>query len=75
MGGDVLRDPSANLSIKKNSGMYVYMHLVAQDLPFGIILEIAVPLEAPFDDLAELGCEGVLVEEVVHPEARTRGLA
>ena len=40
--------------------------LVAQDLSFGVVLEVAVALEATLDNLAELGGEKLGVEEVMH---------
>lgn len=36
---------------------------------------MAIALESSFDELAELDREGLLVEEVVHAEARARGFA
>lgn len=50
-------------------------YLVADNLAFGIVLEVSVALEAPLDDLAELGSKGLVVEQVVYTQARARGLA
>ena len=49
--------------------------LVALDLALGVVLEVAVALEAALDESAELGGEGVVVEEVVDAQAREGGLA
>ena len=49
-------------------------HLVAGNLALGVVLEMAVALEPPFDDAAELRGEGVVVEEVVHAQAGAGGL-
>jgi hypothetical protein len=48
--------------------------LVSQDLAFGVVVKVTVALETAFDELPELGREGV-VEEVVDAQARSRGLA
>ena len=49
-------------------------HLVAQDLPLGVVLEVAVSLEAVLDQLTEFLRERVMVEQVVDTKARARRL-
>ena len=49
--------------------------LVALDLALGVVLEVAVALEAALNEAAELGGEGVVVEEVVDAQAGAGGLA
>jgi hypothetical protein len=46
---------------------------IALDLALGVVLEVAVALEAALDELAEFGREPRAVEEVVHSEAGARG--
>lgn len=49
-------------------------HLVSDDLALGVVLKVAVALEAALDNLAELRSKRVVVEEVVHAEAGARRL-
>ena len=49
-------------------------HLVANDLAFGVVLKVAVALESALDDLTELGCKGLVIEQMVHAQARARRL-
>ena len=50
-------------------------HLVANDLALGVILKVTVTLESTLDDLTELGCKGLVVEQMVHAQARARRFA
>ena len=52
----------------------MFAHLIPDDLALGVVLEVAVAFEPTFDDLAEFGGKGFMVEEVVDAEARARRL-
>ena len=50
-------------------------HLVSENFGFGVIFEMPVTLETPFDYLSEFLGEGVVVEEVMDAKTRARGLS
>ena len=49
-------------------------HLVTEDLALGVVFEVTVALEAALDQPAELLRKVLVVEQVVHAQARERRL-
>ena len=44
---------------------------VAGDFAFRIVFKVSITLEATFHKLAELGCKGVEVVQMMHTKTRT----
>jgi len=49
-----------------------FPHLVPKDLAFGVVVEGAIALEPAFNELPELSSEGIMVEEMINTQSRSR---
>lgn len=49
-------------------------YLIPHDFPLGIVLKMPIPFEPPLDYLPELLRKRVVVEKVMHAQARAGGL-
>ena len=44
-------------------------YLVSEDLRLSVVLEVTVPLEPAFYDLAKFDCKGLVIEQMVNAES------
>jgi hypothetical protein len=47
--------------------------LIARNLALCVIFEMTIAFKTTLHDLAKLLRKGIMIKEVMHPEARTRG--
>lgn len=61
--------------MKEIEEVYKTTNLVSENLALGIVLEMTITFETAFNEFPELLSKGVVVEEVVNTETRTRSLS